>query len=278
VLAAIWQGSETLAGRLAFIELSPFGLLEVDDPERLWTRGGFPRSYLAATDEDSFIWRLDFIHSFLERDVPQMGFRLPAESVRRLWQMLAHSQGQVLNSSKIGASLGLSHTTVRSYIDLLSAAFLVRVLLPWSGNLKKRLVRSPKVYVRDSGILHALLELDSFDTLAGHPAYGHSFEGWVIENVVSSLSSGWRASFFRTARGVEIDLVLEKATRRIAIECKASTAPELESGFWSAREELALEQTLVVAPVREAYPIRDDILVVPPVEAVERATQEFPSL
>lgn len=151
------QGSETLAGRLAFIELRPFGLREVEGLERLWTRGGFPRSYLAATDENSFVWRTDFISSFLERDVPQMGFRLPAESIRRLWQMLAHSHGQVLNSSKLGASLGLSHTTVRSYIDLLAAAFLVRVLVPWSGNLKKRLVRSPKVYLRDSGILHALL-------------------------------------------------------------------------------------------------------------------------
>jgi hypothetical protein len=133
------------------------------------------------------VWRFDFIQTFLERDVPQMGFRLPAASMRRFWQMLAHSQGQVLNSSKLGAALGLSHTTIRSHIDMLAAAFLVRVIPPWSGNLKKRLVRSPKVYLRDSGILHALLELDSYDSLAGHPAYGHSFEGMVLENVCYRL-------------------------------------------------------------------------------------------
>jgi uncharacterized protein len=272
------QGSETLAGRLAFVELCPFQLGEVYDARRLWARGGFPRSYLAATDEESFMWRLDFIQTFLERDVPQMGLRLLAGIVRRLWQMLAHSQGQVLNSSKLGASLGLSHTTIRSYIDLLAAVFLVRVLAPWSGNLKKRLVRSPKVYVRDSGILHALLELDSFDSIFGHPSYGHSFEGMVLENVLSALRPGWRASFFRTARGDEIDLVLEKGARRVAIECKASAAPELERGFWRAREEISIEQTLVVAIVEETYPIGKDILVVPPSEAVMKSALGFPPI
>jgi hypothetical protein len=272
------QGSETLAGRLAFVDLCPFQLGEVDDARRLWARGGFPRSFLASTDEQSFIWRLDFIQTFLERDVPQMGLRLPAGSVRRLWQMLAHAQGQVLNSSKLGASLGLSHTTIRSYIDLLAAAFLVRVLAPWSGNLKKRLVRSPKVYVRDSGILHALLELDSFDSMAGHPSYGHSFEGMVLENVLSALRPGWRASFFCTARGDEIDLVLEKGARRVAIECKASAAPELEPGFWRAREEITIEQTLVVAVVEEVFPIEKNILVVPPSEAALRSAQGFPPI
>jgi predicted AAA+ superfamily ATPase len=269
------QGSETLAGRLALVELTPFGLGEVEDPARLWVRGGFPRSYLAGSEADSFTWRLDFIRTFLEHDVPQMGFRLPAESVRRLWQMLAHSQGQVLNSSKIGAALGLSHTTVRTYIDLFAAAFLVRLLPPWLGNLKKRLVRSPKVYLRDSGILHALLELESFDRLAGHPVYGHSFEGLVIENVIAALSGGWRFSFYRTARGAEIDLVLERAGRRIAIECKASSAPDLEPGFHRACEDLAIEQTLVVAPVDESYPLGTRILAVPPAEAVRRASQGF---
>lgn len=272
------QGAETLAGRLSFVDLCPFQLNEVDDTKRLWTRGGFPRSYLAATDEESFVWRLDFVQTFLERDVPQMGLRLPALSVRRLWQMLAHSQGQMLNSSKIGASLGLSHTTIRSYVDLLATAFLIRVLNPWSGNLKKRLVRSPKVYVRDSGILHALLELDSFDSIAGHPSYGHSFEGMVLENIMSVLQPGWRTSFFRTARGDEIDLVLEKGTRRVAIECKASAAPELEPGFWRAREEISIEQTLVVALVEEVYPIRKDIIVVSPSEAALKSALGFPPL
>ena len=269
------QSSETLAGRIAFVELGPFSREEVPDEKRLWVRGGYPRSYLAPDDAESFEWRLDFVRTFLERDVPQLGSRAPAPTLHRLWQMVAHSQGQVLNSSKLGAALGMSHTTVRSYLDLFVAAFLVRWLPPFEGNVKKRLVRSPKVYVRDSGILHALLELDDFDSLAGHPVYGPSWEGLVLETVLGALGPGWSASFYRTSHGAEIDLVLTRGLRRIAVECKASSAPSVARGFWRAREDIGAEQAFVVAPVRERYPMRD-IWVVPLGEIARLAREGFP--
>jgi len=261
------QSSETLAGRISYLELAPFSLSEVGDDEaalrRLWTRGGFPRSYLARSDAASLAWREDFIRTFLERDMPQLGIRIPAQTLRRFWMMCAHSHGQLLNSSQLGQSLGLSHTTVRSYVDLLEQTFLLRVLPPFAANLKKRLVRSPKIYLRDSGLLHALLELPSAQALLGHPVFGASWEGLVIENILAVLGRGWQAGFYRTSTGTELDLVLERGNERIAVECKASSAPAVSAGFWTALEDLNIRKAFVVAPVSQAYPIGKGVRVMP---------------
>jgi predicted AAA+ superfamily ATPase len=261
------QSSETLAGRISYLELAPFSLLEVGDDEgalrRWWTRGGFPRSYLARSDAASLAWREDFIRTFLERDIPQFGIRIPAQTLRRFWMMCAHNHGRVLNSSQLGQSLGLSHTTVRSYVDLLEQTFLLRVLPPFEANLKKRLVRSPKVYLRDSGLLHTLLDLPSAQALLGHPVYGASWEGLVIESILSVLGRGWQAGFYRTSTGTELDLILERGDERIGIECKASSAPTLSKGFWNALEDLNIRKAFVVAPVSQAYPIGKDVRVMP---------------
>jgi predicted AAA+ superfamily ATPase len=261
------QTSESLAGRIAYLELTPFLASEIpqDDPgalTRLWVRGGFPLSFLAAGDESSRIWRESFMLTFLERDLPQLGFNVPAATLHRLWRMLAHLHGQTLNSSQLGAALGVSHTTVRSYLDLLTQTFMLRLLEPFATNTKKRLVKSPKVYLRDSGILHTLLQIDRLDDLLAHPVCGESWEGLVIENVVAALPR-WQPSFYRTKAGAEIDLVLERGRRKLAIECKASTAPVVSRGFWSALDDLGIEEAWVIAPVTEPYPLRAGVTVAP---------------
>ncbi|MCK5230058.1 MAG: ATP-binding protein, partial [Desulfobulbaceae bacterium] len=190
----IRQSSESLAGRIAYLELTPFLLPEVSNTlgtvtlNRLWVRGAFPDSLLARNDNSSRRWRENFIRTFLERDIPQLGYRIPASAIHRVWQMCAHNQGQLLNTSQLGSALGISHTTVRSYIDLLSQTFMLRVLQPFNANVKKRLVKSPKVYLRDSGILHSLLKIDSFDELLGHPVFGASWETVVLENIIAAQS------------------------------------------------------------------------------------------
>lgn len=263
------QSSETLAGRVSYLEMAPFSLPEVAPrPDgaalrRLWARGGFPRSFLAGSDSASMAWREDFIRTFLERDIPQLGVRVPAPTLRRFWMMCAHSHGQLLNSSQLGQSLGLSHTTVRSYVDLLDRTFLLRTLPPFEANLKKRLVRSPKIYLRDSGLLHALLELPSARALLGHPVYGASWEGFVIDNVLAVLGRGWRAGFYRTPDGAELDLVLERGGRRLAVECKASSAPAVTRGFWTALANLRIGTAFVAAPVADSYPIGKGARVMP---------------
>lgn len=260
------QTSESLAGRITYLELTPFRADEVPEEPgalpRLWFRGGFPRSFLAASDESSADWRESFTRTFLERDLPQLGFGVPAATLSRVWRMLAHVHGQVLNSSQLGAALGVSHTTIRSYLDLLSQTFMVRLLEPYAANLKKRIVKSPKVYLRDSGILHSLLQIDSLDDVLAHPVCGASWEGLVIENVIAALP-GWQPSFYRTADGAEIDLVLERGQRRIAVECKASTAPTVSRGFWTAIDDLAIDEAWVIAPVAEPYPLRKGVTVAP---------------
>ena len=262
------QSSETLAGRISHLELTPFLLTEVSSGDhlpilrKLWLRGGFPRSYLAAGETQSFDWRQDFIRAFLERDIPQLGLRIPGKNLERFWKMVAHLHGQLLNSSKLGESLGVSHHTVRSYVDVLEFTFVLRVLLPYEANLKKRLIRSPKIYVRDSGLLHALLDIESHDDLLGHPVYGASWEGFVIENVLSVLPD-WRAFFYRTSSGSEIDLILTRGKRRIAIECKASSSPDLNRGFWNAVNDLEIEEVWVIAPVRDSYPVEKNVKVAP---------------
>lgn len=260
------QTSESLAGRIAYLELTPFLASELsEDPgalPRLWVRGGFPRSFLAAGDESSRAWRESFVLTFIERDLPQLGFNAPAPLIQRLWRMLAHLHGQTLNSSQLGTALGVSHMTIRSYLDILTQTFMVRLLEPYAANTKKRLVKSPKIYLRDTGILHTLLQIDHLDDLLAHPGCGESWEGLVIENVIATLPR-WQPSFYRTAAGAEIDLVLERGQRRLAIECKASTAPTVSRGFWSALEDLEIEEAWIVAPVTEPYPLRPGVTVAP---------------
>ena len=205
----IRQSSETLAGRISYIEITPFTRREATfaDQATHWLRGGFPRSLLAENTEASMQWREDYIRTFLERDIPQLGFRIPANTVGRFWRMLAHSHGQVLNASKIAGSMGVSSHTIRKYIDLLEQTFMVRTLAPYSGNIKKRLVKSPKVYIRDTGILHALLDIETMEDLFSHPIYGTSYEGYVVENIITQLPR-WKAFYFRTSNGAEIDLFI----------------------------------------------------------------------
>ena len=263
----IKQSSESLAGRISFLELTPFLESEINPEGDMilmrehWLRGGFPRSFLT-DDANSMIWRDDFIRTFLERDIPQLGFSIPASSIRRVWTMCAHSHGQILNYSKIGESLGVSHNTVRSYMDILSQTFLLRILPPYNSNLKKRTVKTPKCYIRDTGLLHSLLGIETMNDLLGHPVYGFSWEGFAIENILSELPD-WTASFYRSSSGSEVDLILEKGRKKIAVEFKASIAPEPGKGFYNAIEDLDISEVWVVAPVDEYYPIKKNINVSP---------------
>jgi hypothetical protein len=257
------QSSESLAGRIAYHELAPLSLLELGSTsevrERLWLRGGFPTSFLAASDELSFRWRGEFVSTYLERDLPQLGARLPAELVRRFWTMLSFSQGDLLNAARLAASLGVSGQTVRRYLDVLTDLYLVRQLPPWSGNERKRLVKAPKVYVRDSGLVHRLTNLADRDTLLGHPLCGASWEGFAIEQLLVHLPETWRASFYRTGAGAEIDLVLEgPRERRIAIEVKRTSTPTLSRGFCSGVEHIGAQERYFVIPEGEPYPIGAD--------------------
>jgi len=258
------QSSETLAGRVAYLDIAPLnigevamaGLPEITD-HTLWLRGGFPDSLLAANDSQSLDWRRDFIRSYLERDVPMFAARLPAETIGRLWTMLAHNQGGLLNQSRIASALGVANPTIDRYIDLLVDLQLVRRLRPWGGNLGKRLVKSPKVYVRDSGILHGLLELESLNDLLGHPVCGLSFEGFCVDNLIQAAGSRRVPYFYRTQVGAEIDLLLEKGGHPdIAIEIKRSMAPSPERGFGQACDDLQIEQRYVVYPGTERIPLR----------------------
>jgi predicted AAA+ superfamily ATPase len=257
------QSSESLAGRIAYFELTPFHILEMP-PKRtlrdLWLQGGFPRSFLQRNLKESFEWRMDFIQTFLERDIPQMGFHIPAESIRRLWHMLAVQQGQILNTALLGQSLGVSHHTVKNYVDILEKTFLIRCLKPFHGNFGKRLVKSPKVYIRDTGLLHALLRVVTHEDLLGHPVYGFSWEGFVIENIVSHFTH-WEPFFYRTSDGSEIDLILEKGQKRIAIEIKASSAPQVTQQFWNALKLLQITKAFVIAPISQEYPLSQEVRV-----------------
>lgn len=265
----IRQSSESLAGRLSYLEITPFLQSELPaiDLAMHWLRGGFPRSFLAADDETSFQWREDYIRTFLERDIPQLGFQIPANTMARLWQMLAHSHGQLLNTSRLASSMGVSPHTIRKYIDLLEQTFMLRVLLPYASNTKKRLIKSPKVYLKDSGILHALLGIENEQELFGHPVYGASWEGYVIENILPCMPR-WKASFYRTSNGAEMDLVLEKGTQRVAVEIKASTSPTLSKGFWLSRDSIEPDETCVIAPVDSTYAVAEQVTVMPLAEFV----------
>ena len=259
------QASESLAGRIAYKELSGFTALEikVTDQNTLWLRGGFPDSYLAKTDTASLRWRLNFISTYLEGDVPQFGPRIPAVTLRRLWTMLAHSQGGQLNIAQLGANLGIAAPTAKRYIELLEDLLLIRTLRPWSGNVGKRLVKSPKVYIRDSGLTHALLNLISLDDLLGHPVVGASWEGFVIENIISCLPVGMTPWFYRTSAGAEIDLVIEQNTKqKYAIEIKRSLAPTLSKGFYLGCEDIEATQRFIVYPGSERFPVAKQVTAI----------------
>ena len=250
------QSGESLAGRIAYIELRPFTAIEVgtEQADMLWIRGGFPNSFLATNDADSATWRQNFIRTYLERDIPQLGPRIPAETLRRLWTMLAHSQGGLLNAAELARGLAIDGKTVARYLDLLVDLLLVRRLPPYHANVGKRLVKSPRVYVRDSGVLHALLGLADFDAVLGHPVVGRSWEGHVIESLTAAAPESARASFYRTAAGAEIDLVLElPGGRTWAIEVKRGLAPTLEKGFHHARQDVAPERSFVVYSGQDRY-------------------------
>lgn len=259
-LELMQQSSETLAGRIATIDITPFTVQEVQGTvalQDLWLRGGFPDSVLAPDDASSLDWRRDFIRTYLERDVPMFAPRLPAAAVGRLWTMLAHQQGAQLDQQRLAQALGVSVPTVARYLDLLCSLQLVRRLSPWSGNLGKRLVKTPKVYVRDSGLVHALLELQSLNEVLGHPVCGHSFEGMVIESVLAAAGARYDAHFYRTQNGAEIDLVLSRANRvEYAIEIKHSSAPSAPKGFTVASADLQAPHRFVVYPGEETFALR----------------------
>ncbi len=265
----IRQSSETLAGRIAYFKLTPFTLEEITEGEHteisqlhsFWLRGGFPRSFMATDEEVSYTWRHNFIETFLQRDLPQMGFNIPPETALRLWKMCAHSQGQLLNASKLANSIGLSNVTIKRYLDLFQGTFMLRMLQPFHVNLKKRLVKSPKIYIRDTGVLHALLHIKTMDELFSHPAFGHSWESMVIENITTTFDD-WEAGFYRTAHGAEIDLVLERGRRRLAIECKVSLGPQPSKGFYQAMDDLQIRKGWIIAPIEGApYPLNEKVSV-----------------
>jgi len=257
------QSGETLAGRIEYVDMTPLTVLEVNTkqepyPAKLWLRGGFPDSYLAKSDEDSYSYRRNFIRTYLERDVPQFGPRIPAETLERLWIMLAHNQGQLSNASSLAKSLSISAPTVSSYIDLLTDLLLVRRLPSLHANTKKRLVKSPRIYIRDSGITHALLGIADYNQLSGHPVFGSSWEGFVIENLLSVAPYPTRASFYRTSAGAEMDLILElPGGKKWVVEVKSGLGPKLTKGFYNALEDINPDQSFVVYAGSERYPITE---------------------
>lgn len=269
------KSSESLAGRIVYHELAPFSMMEVGSDDetmrRLWQRGGYPNSFLSESDMDSFQWRESFVQTHLERDIPNLGVSISASTLHRFWTMLAHFHGQLWNASKIASSLGVSSPTVKSYLDLMVSTFMVRQIQPFFPNVKKRLVKSPKVYLRDSGLLHALLRIEDQEGLWGNPAVGASWEGWVIEQIQNLIPRSWRTFFYRTSAGAEIDLVVQPPATRplIAVEIKRTLSPRPTKGFLSAFADLGNAQGFFVYPGAESYPLGKRIQALP----AERLTQ-----
>jgi predicted AAA+ superfamily ATPase len=266
-LDLLQQSSESLAGRIAYKELTGLLATEINQTQeegKLWLRGGFPDSFLASSEEGSLRWRSNFIATYLERDIPQFGPRIPAITLRRLWTMLAHQQGAQINFAQLAASLDATAPTIKRYVELLEDLLLVRTLRPWFGNIGKRLVKSPKIYIRDSGLTHALLNLKTLDDVLGHPVVGASWEGFVIENLMSCLPSGVSAWFYRTAAGAEIDLVVERNKQDIwAIEIKRSLAPVVSKGFCLGCDDIDATKRFVVYPGQESFPVGKGVTAVP---------------
>ncbi len=259
------QSGESLDGRIAYVELFPLDVQEVGaaERERLWLRGGFPDSFLAENDNASAVWRENFIRTYLERDIPQLGPRIPAETLRRFWTMLSHTQGGLLNAAQLARGLAVDGKTIASYLDLMVDLLLVRRLSPYHANVGKRLVKSPRVYVRDSGIVHALLGIDDTEALLGHPVAGQSWEGFVLENLLRVAPDRTIPSFYRTAAGAEIDLLLEMPGGDLwAVEIKRGLTPKLDRGFYHARQDLEPARSFVVYSGDERYPKGDDIEVI----------------
>ena len=262
------QSSESLAGRIAYLELHGIDILEYADQRQdkintLWLRGGFPESLLAKSDADSLDWRRDFIKTYLERDIPQLGPRIPALTLERFWTMLAHNQGTIINASQLARNLEVSGVTVGRYLDLMADLLLVRRLQPWTVNVGKRLVRAPKVYVRDSGITHSLLNISNYNHLLGHPVVGGSWEGFVIENMMSVALSGVLPFYYRTSGGAEIDLILEfSGKEKWAIEIKRSSAPSLSKGFHIACEDIKADKRYVIYSGKEKFSLGEGITAI----------------
>ena len=253
---------------MSYVELTPLLAAELPTDlatlQGLWLRGGYPMSWLADTDSAAFRWRQDFIATFLQRDLPALGLRVPAETMRRFWTMLAHLQGQMFNASALGQALGgASHNTTARYLDTLVDTLMVRRLEPHLVNVGKRLVKSPKVYVRDSGLLHALLGLPGVRDLQGHPVAGRSWEGFVVEQVAAALPAGAQMGFYRTTVGAELDLVIEHRGKKIGIEIKFSAAPKPARGFWQSLQDLQISTAWVIAPVVRRYPLAPGVEVIP---------------
>ena len=258
------QSSESLAGRIAYKELTGISVLEIDHSEikTLWLRGGFPDSFISLSDEASMRWRLNFILTYLERDVPQFGPRIPAVTLRRLWTMLANVQGSQVNTAQLGANLDITSPTAKRYLELLEDLLLIRSLRPWLGNIGKRLVKTPKIYVRDSGLVHTLLNINYLEDLYGHPVVGASWEGFVVENIITNLPQGVSYWFYRTSAGAEIDLVLEfNHQKRYAIEIKHSLAPSLSKGFYLGYDDIKATEGFVVYAGYEKYQLKENITV-----------------
>jgi hypothetical protein len=262
--------SESLAGRIGFIDLSGFDLIEVGRSERaaLWLRGGFPRSFLATSDSASMAWRQDFIRTFLERDIPQLGITIPTETLRRFWTMVAHYHGQVWNAAQFARSLGASEPTARRYLDILSGAYMVRILPPWYENIRKRQLKAPKTYIRDSGILHGLLQLGALADLQSHPAVGASWEGFAIEQIIGLLDTR-DAYYWATHGGAELDLLVRIAGKHYGFEFKYGDAPGATRSMRVALQDLSLEHLWVVYPGQTEYPLDERITVIP-VDAIPR--------
>ena len=254
--------SETLAGRVEFIELAGFNIQETDNMDQLWLRGGFPRSFLAASEPDSRAWRDGFIRTFLERDIPMLGITVASAAMRRFWTMLAHFHGQLWNASEFARSMGVSDKTVRSYLDILTATFMMRQLQPWHENLRKRQVKSPKIYFRDSGLLHSLLHIPDYHSLTGHPRLGASWEGFALEQVLQTIAPH-EAYFWATHSGAELDLLFFKGGKRYGVEFTFNEAPKITKSMHIAVTDLSLDFLWVVYPGKETYPVTDKITVRP---------------
>ena len=258
----IRQSSETLAGRIAYLELPPFTVFEAEDFSRLWLRGGFPPAYLASSDGDSMIWRKAYVTTFLERDVPALGIGFAANTMRRFWTMLAHWHGNVFNASDLARSLDVSAPTIKRYLDILDGTFMVRTLQPWYANVRKRQVKSPKIYFRDTGVLHALLNLPDPAALHAHPGVGASWEGFALEQVIQVCRADANECYFwATHTRAEVDLLIVRGTRKMAFEFKRSSAPKVTRSMYSALEDLDLDRITIVCPGDDAYPLAERIRV-----------------
>lgn len=269
--------SESLAGRICYLDIDGLNVLEVGTPNlnQLWVRGGFPDSYLAINDHQSFNWRENIIRTYLERELPILGYNISATTMGRFLGVLAHTQGELLNASRIAASLGVSTPTVLRYLDILVDLFLVRVLRPWHQNHGKRLIKTPKVYIKDSGLLHCLLHIKSFDDILMHPVAGGSWEGFVIENIMSVIGNKAQLWFYRTSAGAEMDVVIDCGSKRIGIEIKRSLTPSLTKGGHHSQEDLNLDMTYIVYPGSDHYLINDNTCAIPIIDLLSELNSQL---